>query len=81
MIIFKDNSITTLINAPLSIGIYPIEGFASPDRSIGNDPSWNKKYKSAFDYMSDEAKKYLKNNTLRLYYGFLQEDKELKFLV
>ena len=25
MIIFKDNSITTLINAPLSIGTYPIE--------------------------------------------------------
>tara|TARA_X000001036_G_C20668306_1_gene801535 strand:- start:497 stop:1921 length:1425 start_codon:yes stop_codon:yes gene_type:complete len=66
------------------LGIYPIEGFASPDRSIGNDPFWNKKYKSAFDYMSDEAKKYLKNNTLRLYYGFLQEafikDSELKKL-
>lgn len=66
------------------LGIYPIEGFASPDRSLGNNYAWNRKYKSAFDYMSDTAKQYLKSNKLKLYYGFLQEafikDSELKKL-
>jgi len=55
------------------LGIYPIEGYGSPDRSVGLDNRWNKKFKTAFDYMSNKAKKYIKSGKLRLYYGFLQE--------
>ena len=55
------------------VGIYPIEGFGSPDRSIGNDTRWNKKFRTAFDYMSGKASQYVKSGKLRLYYGFLQE--------
>ena len=55
------------------VGIYPIEGFGSPDRSIGNDARWNKKFRTAFDYMGGKATEYVKSGKLRLYYGFLQE--------
>ena len=55
------------------VGIYPIEGFGSSDRSIGNDARWNKKFRTAFDYMGGKASQYVKSGKLRLYYGFLQE--------
>jgi len=55
------------------LGIYPIEGYGSTERSIGLNEQWNSHYKTAFDYISDTAKKHLRSGKLRLYYGFLQE--------
>jgi len=58
---------------PMCIGLYPIEGFGSAQRAVGCSSNWNKKFKTSFDYMSDAAKQYLKDGTLKLYFGLIQE--------
>jgi hypothetical protein len=55
------------------LGIYPIEGFGSAQRAVGASPRWNKKFKTSLDYMSDKAKQYLKDGTLKFYFGLIQE--------
>jgi hypothetical protein len=55
------------------LGIYPIEGFGSARNAVACDTDWNKKFKSSFYYMSDKVKQYLKDGTLKLYFGLIQE--------
>jgi hypothetical protein len=66
------------------IGIYPIEIYGAPERALGVDREWNKKFKTAFDYISPKALKYIKNGKLKLYFGLIQEafytDEEFKYL-
>ena len=66
------------------LGIYPIELFGAPDRAVGMDKSWNSKFKTTFDYISQKALTYIKDGKLKLYFGLLQEafyqDETFKYL-
>ena len=55
------------------LGIFPIEGFGNPNRSLGTDIMWNKSYGSSMSYFSDVAVKYIREGRLRLFYGLIQE--------
>tara|TARA_Y100000004_G_scaffold173162_1_gene210738 strand:- start:1429 stop:2859 length:1431 start_codon:yes stop_codon:yes gene_type:complete len=55
------------------LGIFPIEGFGNPDRSLGTDVMWNKSYGSSMSYFSDTAVKYIREGRLKLFYGLIQE--------
>jgi len=55
------------------LGIYPIEVFGAPDRSVGVDKVWNSRFKTTIDYISPEVLKYIKDGRLKLYFGLIQE--------
>ena len=67
-------SIDTINNSSdKCLGLYTIEGFGSAQRAVGCSSGWNKKFKTSFGYISDKAKQYLKDGTLKLYFGLIQE--------